>query len=246
MSGGYRPLPEDDLARLVQDIDKIRSDIRQLQMPTGTQIFEATAKLEQALSEIGTYVDAYLSSGFTTGSMTATGNVQVNGTLTATTGINSIGAYNNNLTGVGGFRVAYWGVNGAAGYVPSSLRFKQDIHPAEVDTAALLEVQPVRYRYRDAVANFGDDAPFDVGVIAEQVDELGLDWLIDYEADESGQVRPLGFKYDRLPIALLAVVKEQEARLAALEERLATHPLGSHFADDGTLCDCPQAQTGTP
>lgn len=230
----YRPFPEDPYERLVADIEKIRSDIRQLQMPTGTQIFEATAKLEQALADIGTYVDAYLSTGFTTGSMTASGsitvggNANVTGTVKGTAGINSLGAYNNNLTGVGGFRVAYWGVNGDGGYVPSSLRFKQDIHPAEIDTAALLEVKPVRYRYRDAVANFGDDAPFDVGVIAEQVDDLGLTWLIDYEADESGELLPLGFKYDRLPIALLAVVKQQSEQIRELTERLD------------------QAQTGTP
>lgn len=207
MSGGYRPLPEDDLARLVQDIDKIRSDIRQLQMPTGTQIFEATAKLEQALDDIGTYVDAYLATGFTTGSMTATGNVTVNGVLKVP------GAYNNNLTGVGGYKAAYWGVDGQAGYVPSSLRFKRDVEDAGIDTAALLEVEPVRYRYKEAVDNFGDDAPTEIGVIAEQVDGLGLTWLVDYDDDGL----PISVRYDRLSVGLLSVVQSLAQRISALE-----------------------------
>lgn len=235
MGNGYRVPADDGVDELSRILNRQNARVSESERPTGTQVFEALAKVRQLIDDIGTYVDAYLTSGFTTGSMTASGsitvggNANVTGTVTGTAGINSLGAYNNNLTGVGGFRVAYWGVNGAAGYVPSSLRFKQDIEPAEIDTEALLEVQPVRYRYRDAVANFGDDAPFDVGVIAEHVDGLGLDWLIDYEADESGQMRPLGFKYDRLPIALLAVVKQQSAQIRELTERLDA-----------------QAQTGTP
>lgn len=224
----WRRLPEDPIEDLVQRIDDVKRRLDTLEMPTGTQIFEAKAKLEQALDDIGMYVDAYLASGFTTGSMVASGNVDVAGTVTADAGVTSVGAYNNNLTGVGGFRVAYWGVNGAAGYVPSSERFKQDIAAADIDTDAVLELEPVRYRYRDAVDNFGAAAPFDVGVIAESADELGLDWLIDYEPDEGGQLRPLGFKYDRLPIALLAVVKRQGEQIRELAERLD------------------QAQTGTP
>jgi len=235
MSGGYRPLPEDDLARLVQDIDKIRSDIRQLQMPTGTQLFEATKKLEEALNSIGTYVDAYLQTGFTTGSMTATGsvsagsvsagsvsaagNVTAGGSLDVTgnadvDGVLRVpGAYNNNLTGVGGYKVAYWGIDGQAGYVPSSLRFKRDVEDAAIDTDALLQVEPVRYRYKDAVANLGDDAPTEVGVIAEQVDALGLTWLVDY--DDGGQ--PISVRYDRLAVGLISVVQSLAERVAALE-----------------------------
>lgn len=43
MSGGIRPQPEDRLAALVAEMDKMKADIRELQRPTGTQIAETVA-----------------------------------------------------------------------------------------------------------------------------------------------------------------------------------------------------------
>src|SRR5690606_10970778 len=37
MSGGIRPVPEDRLAQLVAEVDRLRRDVRELQKPTGTQ-----------------------------------------------------------------------------------------------------------------------------------------------------------------------------------------------------------------
>lgn len=219
MSGAIRYQPEDPYERLVQELDRVKSDIRQLQMPTGTQIFEATAKLEQALSDIGTYVDAYLVSGFTTGSMHATGNVDVAGTVTATGGLSSTDVYNRLVTSSGSYRTVYVNTLGQLGQTVSSRQFKQDITDASIDPADVLAMRLVNYRYKAAVENMGDDAPLEVGVIAEEVEELGLSWLIDYDVDEQGNATPFGFKYERLALALLAVVQEQERRIALLEGR---------------------------
>lgn len=221
----YRPFPEDPYERLVADIEKIRSDIRQLQMPTGTQIFEATKKLEQALDDIGSYVDAYLATGFTTGSMTASGsitvggNATVTGTVTGTGGLTSTDVYNRLVTGSGSYRTVYVNTLGQLGQTVSSRQFKQDITDASIDPADVLAMRLVNYRYKAAVENLGDDAPLEVGVIAEEVDELGLSWLIDYDVDDQGNATPFGFKYERLALALFAVVQEQERRIAALEGR---------------------------
>lgn len=223
MSGGYSAVPADQWSELVGNLRILQRQVEALQMPTGTQIFEATKKLEEALSEIGIYVDAYLASGFTTGSMTATGNVNVGGNVLSggegvfPVGVTSTGAYANNLTGVGAYRVAYLGVNGALGYVPSSVQFKQDIAPAVVDVDAVLQIFLATYRYKDAVENLGEDAPREYGPLAEQVHDLGLDWLVDY--DDNGQ--PLGFRYDRLAVASLGALQSLAGRVAALESGAA-------------------------
>ena len=130
-----------------------------------------------------------------------------------TNGLRVPDAYTRNLTGSGGYKVAYWDLSGQAGYVPSSLRFKQDVAPAEIDPESILSIEIVTYRYKEAVANFGDGASVEFGVIAEQVAAAGLSWLIDY--DEDGL--PLGFKYERLAIGLLSVVQSLEVRISALE-----------------------------
>jgi len=130
-----------------------------------------------------------------------------------TNGLRVPDAYNRNLTGSGGYKVAYWDLNGQAGYVPSSLRFKQDVAAADIDPLAILSIEIVTYRYKEAVANFGEETNVEFGVIAEQVAACGLSWLIDY--DEDGE--PLGFKYERLAVGLLAVVQNLEARVATLE-----------------------------
>lgn len=202
MSGSIRPVPEDPIEQLIQDIDKIRWDVEQLQMPTGTQIFEAKAKLEQALSEIGTYVDAYLASGFTTGSMTASGsitvggNANVTGTVTGTAGVSSVGAYNLNVVGLpGSGRVAAWiHSSGAFGQTVSSERFKTNIRPLPYTAEQFMSVMAVVFEYiaqraiRDDPENPYYDpnyvVPIDGGVIAERLLEAGLDLYVQWADDE--------------------------------------------------------------
>ena len=146
----------------------------------------------------------------TTGDITSNGNLNTPGTLTATTAINCLGAYNNLLTsGYRGLWVTTTGSTGAFGYVPSSRRFKQDETPATVNLSAALAMQVVNFRYKQAVIDHGDQAAVEWGVIAEDLDALGFTWLVDY--DDAGL--PFGVKKEAIIFAFIPVIQDHEARL---------------------------------
>jgi hypothetical protein len=95
----------------------------------------------------------------------------------------------------------------------SSLRFKENVRPLDMAGAeAILHLTPVTYTLK---AN--PDAGFQFGAIAEQAAGLGLEWLVEREPD--GQVRNL--LYDRIPLYLIPIVKQQQERITELERRLA-------------------------
>ena len=106
----------------------------------------------------------------------------------------------------------------------SAAKFKQDIETYEVDPETVLAIRTVLFRDRSAVEERGDDAPQLVGVIADELHDLGLTHFVDY--DEAGEVR--GARYDRIWIALLSLAKHEhtkrlnlEAENAALKSTLA-------------------------
>lgn len=80
----------------------------------------------------------------------------------------------------------------------------------------MLSLRPRTWRDRIEVQANPDTTNRHVGLIAEELDDLGLVEFVEY--DEEG--RPDSVAYDRLSVALIEVVKEQEARLRAMEERL--------------------------
>ena len=149
-----------------------------------------------------------------TGSMTVAGAGTFGGNVSGAVatfngGVISTGVYNNLL--VSSYRVQYIDAGGNMGYVPSSRRFKQDIQPAPDVKTAMLAMQVVTFRYIEAVEQFGDDAAVEWGVIAEDIDALGLTWAVDY--DEEG--KPFGIRYERLVLACIPVIVDHEARLKA-------------------------------
>lgn len=97
--------------------------------------------------------------------------------------------------------------------VTSSRRYKQDIEDATVDTAAVLQMQGRTWRDRSQVEQDPDTDDRYVGFIAEELDELGLTDFVEYNADGE----PEAIAYDRLSVALLAVMQDQEARLRRVE-----------------------------
>jgi hypothetical protein len=90
----------------------------------------------------------------------------------------------------------------------SALKYKTDIRDLEnIDISAL---RPVRYKSKCE----GDDPTEDyIGFIADEADDAGLKDLVVYGDD--GQVE--GFKYDKLPILLLAEIRKLESRIKILE-----------------------------
>lgn len=93
----------------------------------------------------------------------------------------------------------------------SSRRYKEDIEPHPVDPAAVLALRPVTYHRIDDP----DAGAREYGLIAEDVNEL-LPSIVTWF---DGQID--GVRYELLGVALLAVVKDQDAQLRALREEIA-------------------------
>jgi hypothetical protein len=99
----------------------------------------------------------------------------------------------------------------------SSMRYKLDITDHEVDPQAVLRMRVRTWRDRAETENDPDTTHRYVGLIAEELHDLGLGEFVSY--DDQG--RPDAISYDRIPVALLAVLKDQQARLEALEDKVA-------------------------
>ncbi len=97
---------------------------------------------------------------------------------------------------------------GRVGVAVSSRRYKTDVQNLQTDADAILDLQPVRFKYKDS----GQE---DVGLIAEQVEEHVAD-LVIYD----NQGRPEAVKYDRLGVYLLEVVKQLKAENNRLNDRI--------------------------
>jgi len=95
----------------------------------------------------------------------------------------------------------------------SSRKYKQDI--GDYTSLDILKARPVRFR---GIADVERDpnAPYNLGFIAEEMDEAGLTELVTYNEDGS----PEAVNYDRVCAALLVVIKDQESRITALENKL--------------------------
>lgn len=98
----------------------------------------------------------------------------------------------------------------------SSARFKEDITPLTYDAADILKLTPILFRYRADHLEPGSERPIEVGLIAEEVADLGFEEIVyrgkDGEAD--------GVAYDKIAVLLLKVCRDQQTQLDALSARL--------------------------
>lgn len=154
----------------------------------------------------GSYADA-LQTQLTGISNTATNANSVAANVAE--GILNATSYNRGLTG--SYRVAYLGSTGLLGWVSSSRRYKQDIASAPIDVQAVLAMDVVTFRYIEG------DGTIQHGLIAEDLDALGLTWLVDYGEDGD---TPQGVRYDLLALALLPAIQSAHTRLDAIETHL--------------------------
>jgi hypothetical protein len=127
----------------------------------------------------------------------------------------------------------------------SSRRYKRQITDHSIDLDALRKLRVVRFKDRTQIEDRAkqiaaeargpnsaaseadveqatDEGEWYVGVIAEEVDDLGLSELVTYEddPDRPGQRRPGGFRYELVALGALQIIAEQEERMRTLEERL--------------------------
>lgn len=134
---------------------------------------------------------------------------------------------------------------GQVTYVPSTARAKRDIQDLTVDTDMVLHLRPRTWlpgpgrrhcppwlhdTHTDPAQCCAgetvappEDAPREVGFVAEELHDLGLADFVDY--DEAGL--PASIRYDRLTAALVPLLQQQQAQIAALAERVAALESGS-------------------
>lgn len=227
--GNRYPAPAGEgFGPLIRELDELKRRVAELEQPTGTSMNSLLQQVQEAIANINATVTAAIAANSYTktqidskiaspgnispGTVTASGNVSgQRGTFPV--GVNSTGVYNTLLTYGGPYSSQYVHQDGTMGYVPSSARYKQDIMSATLDPAVLRQLRVVTFRYIAAVENLGDEAAVEIGLIAEEVDALGLAWLVDYDSDGL----PMGVRYDRLALALIPWMASVESRLAALE-----------------------------
>jgi hypothetical protein len=105
-----------------------------------------------------------------------------------------------------------YSITSSGGANASSIRGKDNIETYAVPTEDLLNIRTISYHPK------GDERDVTAfGVIAEELDEVpSLRIFLDYEEDGS----PISVQYDRIALALINVVKEQQTRIDSLEQRL--------------------------
>jgi hypothetical protein len=96
---------------------------------------------------------------------------------------------------------------------PSSRRFKRDIGDVDGALEPLLQLRPVRFRYRPELVEGGGGIEY--GLIAEEVARV-MPELVRW--DEAG--RPFGVRYELLTPLLLASLQRQEAIVRDLRAKL--------------------------
>lgn len=98
----------------------------------------------------------------------------------------------------------------------SSIRYKQDIQDLDIDINKVLALTPRSWRDKTEAALDPDTTNRHVGLIAEELESIGLTQFIDY--NENGE--PEHVTYDRLVVALVSVLKEQQKAIQELSNRV--------------------------
>lgn len=209
MGNGYTIPARDAIDQLVQRLEQYDRRISESEMFTGAEIAETVRTLQELVDGLIEQTEVNV-----TGGVTAGGNGSFGGTLTATGAIYNPHGLANPVTS--GYFAAYINGDARIGRTVSSRRYKQNIKTWRPDTQAFFALRLVTYRLRTAVGESGVEAPVEWGLIAEELVDLGLDWLVIFIDG-----KPEGVAYEKIGLALLPIVQEQEARIRALEEQVA-------------------------
>jgi hypothetical protein len=105
---------------------------------------------------------------------------------------------------------------GTLGTSVSSERYKVNIEPLDAETDKILQLEPVTFYYIPEMYEEDQDKRLEVGLIAEQASDLGLEQLI--HRNDSGQ--PEAIDYEKLAVYLLKVCQTQQTQIDALSARL--------------------------
>jgi len=105
----------------------------------------------------------------------------------------------------------------------SARKYKTNItNITNIDTSFVYQIEPVKYT---SLGEYDDKNMWHFGIIADQVDELGIEdakMLVNYEVLENGTKQVEGFQYERLTVLLLAELQKLRKEVDELKAQLNT------------------------
>ena len=126
-------------------------------------------------------------------------------------------AYTNQLT-TGPYRILYVRSDGVFGHTDSTRASKRDVHEADIDHDAWLDLPVQRFRHKDDVAENGvSGAHWRLGFMAEDVQAAGLDWWLYISAE--GELE--GIAYEWIHLAHHEALRAHRDRITSLEQTVA-------------------------
>lgn len=215
-----RKNPPNSQSRILTILNEYGKRLRELERPSGTQLIQAAQQIYDALNNLDSMVAASIVKQSYT-------RVEIDsrlaqwrwGVLAPGNGGTGIANAYNNLFTVGPWRAVWVLSNGTMGTSQSSRTVKTDITDADefIDVSDLRKVKWCIYRFiEDMNLNLDDSTPR-LGMIAEELDDNGLGWLVEYDEDT---LKPEGINYPMLGVAALRLAQDAEDRCDALERRV--------------------------
>lgn len=113
------------------------------------------------------------------------------------------------------YRAMYLNGDGRVGVTPSARKYKKDIRPKAYGLTDAVALEVVNYRLRAGLYG-SNDAPVEVGVIAEQLIDVGLSEFVIFNADGE----PESVAYERLALIALGALRDVAGTLQEYDDRL--------------------------
>jgi hypothetical protein len=191
-------------------------------------LLDATVEdLEGEVNSLQSAITAIPAGNITSGTLTrpvstsgngAFGSINVSGAAAAITstgnaffnnGVTSPHIYNNAVSGLAVFVAS----NGILGKGASTRKVKDNIVDADIDIDSVLNIPIRNFVYKPDMVE--SDGSVQVGVVAEELVELGLKQFVFFENGE-----PSGVHYDKLALLALRGLQVESERLNELEARV--------------------------
>jgi hypothetical protein len=124
----------------------------------------------------------------------------------------------NDWAALGRTRKAAWiDLNGTLGNAASSSReVKQQINPTTYEYEKIISIEPKTFKYNEAVEIMGENAPLELGFIAEDLHDAGVTELVYYREDGSVE----GLDYTKFAVITQQIVREQHAMIMELKNEI--------------------------
>lgn len=210
------PRGVDDFLRRISNLEAQLSAVTAL---AGSASALATA-IQNGLGNLATSGTTWAGPVASPGTVSAATNITATHAITAGDDITSTNGtfwslYALNNPVVTGYFALYVNSDGRFGRTPSARKYKQDIANFSPSMQAVFAIQLREFRLKQAVNELGDSAPVEHGLIAEELVDIGLDWLVLFGPDGE----PEGIAYEKVALALIPVIQDHERRIAELETR---------------------------